>query len=197
MKMTTVLFYTAQFSSGQSHDRFGRRGNMRDNWADILFQSFLQEAIVSSSGMRTIYCHTRSRWQQSCSIQHCVAQMIFTLDQGHIAYHIPCYSSFHFHHPSGRPRSLVARSPVRLLAVREWRWRFPVFPGPAHRHRCSLFICLYYSSVTYITGHLSLSSTVHWSSATVTIIGSHAALWSCSSSESRRTDSKRAWTPGL
>ena len=40
-----------QFSSVQSLDRFGRRGDMRDDSAEILFQSFLQEALVSSSGM--------------------------------------------------------------------------------------------------------------------------------------------------
>ena len=35
----------------QSHDRLGRRGDMKDDSAEILFQSFLQEALVSSSGM--------------------------------------------------------------------------------------------------------------------------------------------------
>ena len=40
-----------QFSSVQSFDRLGRWGDMRDDSVDILFQSFLQEAIVSSSGM--------------------------------------------------------------------------------------------------------------------------------------------------
>ena len=40
-----------QFSSVQSLDRLGRRGHVRDDSADILFQSFLQEALVSSSGM--------------------------------------------------------------------------------------------------------------------------------------------------
>ena len=38
-------------SSVQSLYRFGRRGDMRDDSAEILFQSFLQEALVSSSGM--------------------------------------------------------------------------------------------------------------------------------------------------
>ena len=40
-----------QFSSVQSLDRVGRRGDMRDDSAEILFQSFLREALVSSSGM--------------------------------------------------------------------------------------------------------------------------------------------------
>ena len=40
-----------EFSSVQSRDRLGRRGDMRDDSAEILFQSFLQEALVSSSGM--------------------------------------------------------------------------------------------------------------------------------------------------
>ena len=39
-------------SSVQFLDRFGRRGDMRhDSAAEILFQSFLQEALVSSSNM--------------------------------------------------------------------------------------------------------------------------------------------------
>ena len=37
--------------SVQSFDRLGRRVDMRDNSAQILFQSFLQEALVSISGM--------------------------------------------------------------------------------------------------------------------------------------------------
>ena len=40
-----------QFSSGQSFDRFGRQGDLRDDSAESLFQSVLREAIVSSSGM--------------------------------------------------------------------------------------------------------------------------------------------------
>ena len=45
-----------QFSSVQSLDRLGRRGDTRDDSAEILLQSFLQEALVSSSGMgRDVY----------------------------------------------------------------------------------------------------------------------------------------------
>ena len=40
-----------QFSSVQSLDRLGRRGDMRDDSAEILFQAFLQKTLVSSSGM--------------------------------------------------------------------------------------------------------------------------------------------------
>ena len=40
-----------QFSSVQSLDRLGHRGNMRDNSAKILFRSCLQGALVNSSGM--------------------------------------------------------------------------------------------------------------------------------------------------
>ena len=36
-------------SSGQSLDRLGNRGDMRDDSAEILFESFLQEALVSGS----------------------------------------------------------------------------------------------------------------------------------------------------
>ena len=38
-------------SSALSLDRLGRRGDMRDDSAGTLFQSFLQEALMSSSGM--------------------------------------------------------------------------------------------------------------------------------------------------
>ena len=34
----------------QSLDQLGHRGDMKDNSAEILFQCFLQEALVSSSG---------------------------------------------------------------------------------------------------------------------------------------------------
>ena len=52
------------FSSFQSIDRSGRRGDMRDDSAEILFQSFLREALVSSSGMG------RSVHSLMLSIQH-------------------------------------------------------------------------------------------------------------------------------
>ena len=38
-------------SSFQSLDQMARRGDMRDDSAEILFQSFLQETLMSSSGM--------------------------------------------------------------------------------------------------------------------------------------------------
>ena len=40
-----------QFSLVQSLDQMGRRGDVRDDPAEILFQSFLQETHVSSSGI--------------------------------------------------------------------------------------------------------------------------------------------------
>ena len=40
-----------QFSSAQFLDRLDHKGSMRDDLAEIFFQSFLQEALVSSSGM--------------------------------------------------------------------------------------------------------------------------------------------------
>ena len=46
---------SVQFSSVQPLDRLGRRGgggsDMKDDSAEILFQSFLQETLVSSCGM--------------------------------------------------------------------------------------------------------------------------------------------------
>ena len=41
---------TAKFSSVPSLDKLGCRGDMRDDSAEILFQSFLLEALVGSSG---------------------------------------------------------------------------------------------------------------------------------------------------
>ena len=50
---------TEQFSSIQSLDQMGYQRGMTNESADILFQSFLQEAIMSSSGMvRDIYLLT-------------------------------------------------------------------------------------------------------------------------------------------
>ena len=39
------------FSSVQSLDQLGHQGDMRDDSAEILFQSFLQEVLVGSFGM--------------------------------------------------------------------------------------------------------------------------------------------------
>ena len=44
-------FSSVQFSSAQTHDRLGRRGDTRDNSAEILIQSFQQEAIAGSFDM--------------------------------------------------------------------------------------------------------------------------------------------------
>ena len=49
-----MMFYIpveVLLSSVQSTDRLGRRTDMRDDSAEILFQSFLQEVLVSSSGI--------------------------------------------------------------------------------------------------------------------------------------------------
>ena len=43
--------HRGSYQSNQSLDRLGHRGDMRDDSAEILFQCFLQEALVSSSGM--------------------------------------------------------------------------------------------------------------------------------------------------
>ena len=45
------FYFTVQLSLVQFLDRLGRRGDWRDDSAEILFQSFLQEAVVSSSVM--------------------------------------------------------------------------------------------------------------------------------------------------
>ena len=56
----------ARFSSVQSCDRLGRPGDVKDDSAEILFQSFLQKAVASSSGtdrevytsvQRMLHCH--------------------------------------------------------------------------------------------------------------------------------------------
>ena len=50
--MNTIKEYCASVSvSVQSLDRSGRRGDVRDDSAEILFWSFLQEATVSSAGL--------------------------------------------------------------------------------------------------------------------------------------------------
>ena len=59
-----------QFSSVRSLDCLGRWGNMRDDSAEILFQSFLRKALVSSSGMDgdvhslTLFIQHFLCWQQ-------------------------------------------------------------------------------------------------------------------------------------
>ena len=50
-KINASANVSVQFSSVQSLDRLGRRGDMRSDSAEILFQSFLLEALVSSPGM--------------------------------------------------------------------------------------------------------------------------------------------------
>ena len=47
----------SKFRSVQSLGRLGRRGDMMNDSAEILSQSFLQEALVSSSGMGRDVCH--------------------------------------------------------------------------------------------------------------------------------------------
>ena len=47
----TMAMIDDQFISVQSLDQLGDQGDMRDLSAEILFQPFLQEALVSSSGM--------------------------------------------------------------------------------------------------------------------------------------------------
>ena len=59
-----------QFSSAQSLDRLGRRGDMRDDSAEILFQSFLQKAIASSSGMGK-NVHSLRVESHAIHIKHC------------------------------------------------------------------------------------------------------------------------------
>ena len=50
--MNTIKEYCASVSvSVQSLDRSGRQGDVRDDSAEILFQSSLQEAVVGSSRM--------------------------------------------------------------------------------------------------------------------------------------------------
>ena len=61
----------AQFSSVQSLDWLGHWGDMRDDSAEILFQSFLQEALVSSSSMgRYVHSLMLSIQHFSCWPQH-------------------------------------------------------------------------------------------------------------------------------
>ena len=49
LQLTRLQFSSVQFSSVQPLDRLGRRGDIRDDSIEILFQSFLQEAFMSCS----------------------------------------------------------------------------------------------------------------------------------------------------
>ena len=61
-----------QFSSALSLDRLGRRGDMKDDSAQILFQSFLQQALVSSSGVgRDVHCLVLSIPHFLCRPRRC------------------------------------------------------------------------------------------------------------------------------
>ena len=69
-----------QFSSFQSLDQLGHQGDMRVNSAEILFQSFLQETLVSSSGVG------RDVPSLMLSIWHFLCKSLFT----------PCSLCVHF-----------------------------------------------------------------------------------------------------
>ena len=81
---TAVLFSSVQFSSVP--DWLGHRGEMKDDSAEILFQSFLQEAVVSSSDMGSdvhslilsvqhfLYVHTPHTFLPSCMMLNVVTQ---------------------------------------------------------------------------------------------------------------------------
>ena len=61
-----------QFISVQSLDQLGDQGDMRDLSAEILFQPFLQEALVSSSGMgRNVHFLMLSIQHFLCRPQSC------------------------------------------------------------------------------------------------------------------------------
>ena len=58
-------------SSVQSLDQFGHQGDMRDDSAEILLQPFLQEALVSSSGMgKDVHSVMLSTQHFLCRPQH-------------------------------------------------------------------------------------------------------------------------------
>ena len=50
LEINEITLYSWNLSSVQSLDRLGRQGDMRDHSAEIFFQCFPQEALVSSSG---------------------------------------------------------------------------------------------------------------------------------------------------
>ena len=73
-KWSSNSFRIVLFISLQSLDRLGLRGNVREETVGILLQSFLQEALVGSSGMGR-YVHS-----SMLSIQHFLRQAtLFTL----------------------------------------------------------------------------------------------------------------------
>ena len=66
-----------QFSSVQSLDRSGCRRDMRDVPAEVLSQSFLQQSIVSSSGMdRNVHCLMLSVQHFLCRPLRCLRSTV-------------------------------------------------------------------------------------------------------------------------
>ena len=71
-KMRVHGWLATQLSSVHFLDLLGRQGDMRDNSAEILFQPFLQEAVVSSSGMGgDVHFLTLSIQHFFCRPWHC------------------------------------------------------------------------------------------------------------------------------
>ena len=61
-----------QFSSVRTLDRFGRQEDVKDDSADILFQPFLQEALLSSCGIfRDVHSFTLSIQHSLCRPRRC------------------------------------------------------------------------------------------------------------------------------
>ena len=74
---TTTRSQACVMSSVQSLDQLGYRGDMRANSEKILFQSFLKEAIVSSSGMgREVHSLTLSTKHFLCQSWYCPSSKV-------------------------------------------------------------------------------------------------------------------------
>ena len=67
MMIKQFSFFLKTFSSARSFDRLGRQGDMRNHSAEIPFQSFLRDIIVSSSDIgRDVHSLASSRQHFLC-----------------------------------------------------------------------------------------------------------------------------------
>ena len=87
-------------------------------WHNSLSQQIDMTAVLFHTALYdTTYCHSRPRWQQSFSIQPCVAQFIFTEDKVEIYYRIPCDGSLHLYYPSGHLWHNSLSQQIKMTAV--------------------------------------------------------------------------------
>ena len=132
-RVQTTFFwhFSLHFSSVQSFDWLGCSGDMRDDSAEILFQPFLQEALVSSSG-------TGKDVHSMLSIQHCLcwpwrhtpSKVPWRMVLERLSWHMthPNHASFHLltvasRGSCGPTRKLILLPTQSLVLCSKWRCR--------------------------------------------------------------------------